>query len=123
MILGNSNHQRIVGGASVLFVDTSIARHLTMGNNISASSFLPCLEPPKPFKIIVHGLHGAGKTSFIYCLKLGEIVSTIPTIGFNVETLKFQGQEYVGWDVGGRDKMRPLFRHFYHGRNDFRCRF
>ena len=31
------------------------------------------------------GLDAAGKTTILYKLKLGEIVTTIPTIGFNVE--------------------------------------
>ena len=30
------------------------------------------------------GLDNSGKTTILYNLKLGEIVSTIPTIGFNV---------------------------------------
>ena len=33
------------------------------------------------------GLDAAGKTTILYKLKLGEIVTTIPTIGFNVETV------------------------------------
>ena len=34
------------------------------------------------------GLDAAGKTTILYKLKLGEIVTTIPTIGFNVETVR-----------------------------------
>ena len=34
------------------------------------------------------GLDAAGKTTILYKLKLGEIVTTIPTIGFNVETVE-----------------------------------
>lgn len=85
-----------------------------MGNTLSVRSFIPCLEPPKQHKFIIHGLDASGKTSFLYGLKQGEVVTTIPTIGFNVETLRVDGREYVGWDVGGRDKIRPLWRHYYH---------
>ena len=35
------------------------------------------------------GLDAAGKTTILYKLKLGEVVTTIPTIGFNVETVCF----------------------------------
>ncbi len=35
-------------------------------------------------KILMLGLDGAGKTTILYSLKLGEITNTIPTIGFNV---------------------------------------
>lgn len=40
---------------------------------------------PMPARICMLGLDGAGKTTILYKLKLGEVVSTIPTIGFNVE--------------------------------------
>jgi ADP-ribosylation factor protein 1 len=36
-------------------------------------------------RILMVGLDAAGKTTILYKLKLGEIVTTIPTIGFNVE--------------------------------------
>jgi small GTP-binding protein len=59
------------------------------------------------------GLDAAGKTSILYYHKLGEIVTTIPTIGFNVETVTSGKTELTVWDVGGRDKIRPLWRHYY----------
>merc|ERR1711974_461973 len=48
-----------------------------------------------------------------YKLKLGEIVATIPTIGFNVETVEYKNISFTVWDVGGQDKIRPLWRHYY----------
>jgi GTPase SAR1 family protein len=36
------------------------------------------------------GLDAAGKTTILYKLKLGEVVTTIPTIGFNVETVEYK---------------------------------
>ncbi|KAB0398877.1 hypothetical protein E2I00_007744 [Balaenoptera physalus] len=49
-------------------------------------------------RILILGLDGAGKTTILYRLQVGEVVTTIPTIGFNVETvtyknLKFQEEE------------------------------
>merc|ERR1712178_627974 len=52
-------------------------------------------------RILMVGLDAAGKTTVLYNLKLGEVVTTIPTIGFNVET--------------GEDKIRKLWRHYYMG--------
>lgn len=49
----------------------------------------------------------------MYKLKLGEVVTTIPTIGFNVETINNFGIDIEMWDVGGSDKIRPLWRHYY----------
>lgn len=61
------------------------------------------------------GLDAAGKTTILYKLKLGEIVTTIPTIGFNVETVEYKNISFTVWDVGGQDKIRPLWRHYFQG--------
>lgn len=63
--------------------------------------------------MFVVGLDAAGKTTILYKLKLGEIVTTIPTIGFNVETVEYKNISFTVWDVGGQDKIRPLWRHYY----------
>ena len=65
-------------------------------------------------RILMVGLDCAGKTTTLYRLKLGEIVTTIPTIGFNVETVEYKNLNFNVWDVGGQDKIRPLWRHYYH---------
>lgn len=41
------------------------------------------------------------KPTILYKLKLGEIVTTIPTIGFNVETVEYKNISFTVWDVGG----------------------
>jgi len=61
------------------------------------------------------GLDSAGKTTILYKLKLGQNVSTIPTVGFNVETVTFKKVKFNVWDVGGQDKIRPLWRHYFAG--------
>ena len=38
-------------------------------------------------RILILGLDGAGKTTILYKLNLGETSKTIPTIGFNLETM------------------------------------
>merc|ERR1712151_158705 len=67
----------------------------------------------KEMRILMVGLDAAGKTTILYKLKLGEIVTTIPTIGFNVETVEYKNISFTVWDVGGQDKIRPLWRHYY----------
>ena len=64
--------------------------------------------------ILMLGLNGAGKTTILYQLKMGEAVKTIPTIGFNVETLDYKGMAITVWDVWGQDKIRVLWKHYYH---------
>mmetsp|Transcript_39035 Transcript_39035/g.72483 ORF Transcript_39035/g.72483 Transcript_39035/m.72483 type:complete len:183 (+) Transcript_39035:65-613(+) len=64
-------------------------------------------------RIVMVGLDAAGKTTVLFKLKLGEVVTTIPTIGFNVETVEYKNISFTVWDVGGQDKIRPLWRHYY----------
>ena len=67
----------------------------------------------KDVRILMVGLDAAGKTTILYQLKMGETVKTIPNIGFNVETLDYKGLNFTVWDVGGQDKIRVLWKHYY----------
>merc|ERR1712151_985055 len=70
-----------------------------------------------PLRILMVGLDAAGKTSILYKLKLGEVQATIPTIGFNVETVEYKNIKFTVWDIGGQDRIRKLWRHYYLGTN------
>ncbi|CAF4055393.1 unnamed protein product [Rotaria sordida] len=65
------------------------------------------------YRVLTIGLDASGKTTILYKLKLNEIVTTIPTIGFNVETVTYNNTSLTIWDVGGCDKIRPLLRHYF----------
>ncbi|GAB5589510.1 hypothetical protein Unana1_04410 [Umbelopsis nana] len=80
---------------------------------LSISKLLSGLFGKKEMRILMVGLDAAGKTTILYKLKLGEIVTTIPTIGFNVETVEYKNISFTVWDVGGQDKIRPLWRHYF----------
>mmetsp|Transcript_9901 Transcript_9901/g.30406 ORF Transcript_9901/g.30406 Transcript_9901/m.30406 type:complete len:214 (-) Transcript_9901:46-687(-) len=67
----------------------------------------------KPVRIMMLGLDAAGKTTALYRLKLGEVRTEVPTIGFHVEMLDARQASVTSWDVGGRDKIRPLWRYFF----------
>lgn len=67
----------------------------------------------KEVRILMVGLDAAGKTTILYKLMLGEVVTTVPTIGFNVETVEYKNINFTVWDVGGQDSIRPLWRHYY----------
>jgi ADP-ribosylation factor protein 6 len=47
-------------------------------------------------------LDNAGKTSILYRLRLKEPITTIPTVGFNVETVLLGHVKFNVWDVGGQ---------------------
>merc|ERR1712130_489828 len=82
---------------------------------LTLSSVFGRLFGKREMRILMVGLDAAGKTTILYKLKLGEIVTTIPTIGFNVETVEYKNISFTVWDVGGQDKIRPLWRHYYQG--------
>jgi len=80
---------------------------------LTISNIFNRLFGKKQMRILMVGLDAAGKTTILYKLKLGEIVTTIPTIGFNVETVEYKNISFTVWDVGGQDKIRPLWRHYF----------
>jgi len=80
---------------------------------LTISKLFASLLGTKEMRILMVGLDAAGKTTILYKLKLGEVVTTIPTIGFNVETVEYKNISFTVWDVGGQDKIRPLWRHYF----------
>jgi len=92
---------------------------------ILMSRLFESLFGSKEVRILILGLDNAGKTTILYRLQneSDEAVQTIPTIGFNVETLQYKnikvspharkcGGRSIG---GGRDRpagrdCRPLRR-------------
>jgi len=80
---------------------------------LSISKLFDTFFGTKEMRILMLGLDAAGKTTILYKLKLGEVVSSVPTIGFNVETVEYKKIKFTVWDVGGQDKIRLLWRHYY----------
>ncbi|KAI8356604.1 ADP-ribosylation factor-like protein 1 [Choanephora cucurbitarum] len=77
------------------------------------SSLFSKLWGEKEVRILILGLDGAGKTTILYRLQIGEVVSTIPTIGFNVETVTYKNIKFQVWDLGGQTSIRPYWRCYY----------
>ncbi|KAJ7832202.1 ADP-ribosylation factor [Mycena leptocephala] len=69
------------------------------------------------YSALILGLDASGKTTLLYRMKLGEVVQTIPSIGWNVETVRLKARgrtdrvlNLTCWDVGGcsRDHLTYL---------------
>lgn len=63
------------------------------------------------------GLDSAGKTTALYRMKFDQYLNTVPTIGFNCEKVRgavgrAKGVSFLVWDVGGQEKLRPLWRSY-----------
>jgi len=69
----------------------------------------------KDVKILMLGLDGVGKTTILYKLKMGEVLTTIPTLGFNIESVTYQNLNFQVWDIGGQDRIRKLWRYYFEG--------
>ena len=96
----------------ILFIFSLAQNFFTYGCCCSCCEWCPFFGK-KNVRILMVGLDAAGKTTILYQLKMGETVKTIPTIGFNVETLDYKGLNFTVWDVGGQDKIRVLWKHYY----------
>lgn len=67
----------------------------------------------EPARILLLGLDSVGKTTILYRMHLNQTLPTLPTIGFNVETLEpIEGLRLHVWDIGGQDKLRGIWK-FY----------
>jgi ADP-ribosylation factor protein 6 len=71
--------------------------------------------PPPPASVRKQLADTIPRPAILYKLKLNQDVTTIPTVGFNVETVTYKNVKFNVWDVGGQDKIRPLWRHYFSG--------
>ncbi|XP_022872885.1 ADP-ribosylation factor 1-like [Olea europaea var. sylvestris] len=67
----------------------------------------------KEVSILMVGLDATGKTTIMNKLKLGEIITTSRTMGFNVEAFENNNINFTIWDFDGDDKIRLLWRHYF----------
>ena len=92
----------------------SEASVIKSGRAILNNASIECL--PGQFTALC-GPNGAGKTTALYRMKFDQYVNTVPTIGFNCERVKgtmgrSRGLTFLVWDVGGQEKIRPLWRSY-----------
>lgn len=50
-------------------------------------------------------------------MHLGEVQSTVPTVGFNVEYVNYENMKFQVWDIGGQTEIRPYWRCYYENTN------
>lgn len=74
--------------------DSVDSEYLKMG--LSFTKLFSRLFAKKEMRILMVGLDAAGKTTILYKLKLGEIVTTIPTIGMLLSLYNSNSNECCG---------------------------
>jgi len=71
-----------------------------------------CWRPRRNVTVLLLGLDGAGKTSFLYALKRQIYDPAIPTMGFDKDTLKERGCTVQLYDLGGGRTIRSIWKNF-----------
>ncbi|XP_022359703.1 ADP-ribosylation factor-like protein 14 [Enhydra lutris kenyoni] len=67
----------------------------------------------KQAQILLLGLDSAGKSTLLYKLKFAKDITTVPTVGFNVEMIELEKSfSLTVWDVGGQEKMRTVWEYY-----------
>ncbi|XP_017072382.1 ADP-ribosylation factor-like protein 4A isoform X2 [Drosophila eugracilis] len=84
---------------------------------VKNGNLLDALPSQATLHVVMLGLDSAGKTTALYRLKFDQYLNTVPTIGFNCEKVqgtigKAKGVNFLVWDVGGQEKLRPLWRSY-----------
>ena len=51
----------------------------------------------REMRVVMLGLDAAGKTTILYKLHIGEVLTTVPTIGFNVEKVTYRNVTFTVW--------------------------
>ncbi|XP_036415975.1 ADP-ribosylation factor 4-like [Colossoma macropomum] len=98
---------------TVLCPVQSVLSDTALNMGLIISNVFTRLSQQKQIRLLIVGLDAAGKTTILYKLKLGEVVTTIPTLGFNVESVEYNNISFTVWDVGGQGQIRRLWKHYY----------
>lgn len=80
-----------------------------MGNKLSF------WKSEKYVRVLICGLDNAGKTTMVSRILLGRVVPTLPSCGFQAQTLKHRHTKFMLWDVGGQLHLRFHWRHHFFG--------
>ncbi|KAE8373851.1 hypothetical protein BDV26DRAFT_54849 [Aspergillus bertholletiae] len=66
------------------------------------------------FRVNMIGDSDCGKTTLLYQMKLRKLVDTIPTVGFNVETVEYPGKyQWTIWDMTMSRRLPEQLIHTY----------
>jgi small GTP-binding protein len=80
-----------------------------MGNGFSCTD-----DDTKP-RILMLGLKGAGKTTILHHLKDDEQIKVFSVQEFNTQSIEWEDNEVIVWDLGVSERQRNLWRHYFVG--------
>ncbi|KAJ4458283.1 putative ADP-ribosylation factor 1 [Paratrimastix pyriformis] len=78
------------------------------------SAFFRKLFKKLEVRIVMVGLDESGKSSILSKIK-GVNAVPVPTVGYNYDKVVIDKTTFCVWDVGGQEKIRGLWPHYYKG--------
>lgn len=75
----------------------------------------PCQQTAR---LMLVGPEAAGKSTLLCKVNLGDVVPTVPTVGFKVDTMEYKDFRFTVWEhrtIAGQDKIRNIWRKNYEG--------
>lgn len=70
-------------------------------------------QKEQEIRILILGLDNAGKTTVMKKISGQSIHEISPTVGFNIQSLEFNGYMLNMWDVGGQKSIRTYWRNYF----------
>lgn len=62
-------------------------------------------------KVLFLGIDNAGKSTLLFQMRDEQFKETVPTVGLNVETIKYRDHSFTLWDVSGQ--ATRLWKHYF----------
>ena len=74
-----------------------------MGCNISKKNLEDAVggDQDSDKKVLFLGLDNAGKSTLLFQMRDNQYKETVPTVGLNVEQIKYKNDNFTLWDVSG----------------------
>jgi small GTP-binding protein len=84
-----------------------------MGCNISKKTLSEATggDPDNDKKVLFLGLDNAGKSTLLFQMRDNTFKDTVPTVGLNVEQIRYKEMQYTLWDVSGQ--ATRLWKHYF----------
>jgi ADP-ribosylation factor 6 len=98
----------------LLMLGLDAAGKTSRRSSVQCSPFLTFPSDPVQAKVKSVGNHDPDWSVAVAQSAL-SLTLILSAVGFNVETVTYKNVKFNVWDVGGQDKIRPLWRHYYTG--------
>ena len=85
-----------------------------MGCNVSKKNLKDAVngnDPDNDKKVLFLGLDNAGKSTLLFQMRDNQFKDTVPTVGLNVEQIKYKSDNFTLWDVSGQ--ATRLWKHYF----------